>query len=272
MSKEPNHEVQSDDEPVVDLVRAPRRPSQTPPPPPVGRAARASAPDEAEITVAIDVDLGSGDDLVGQMLPPSSASSPPPPPTRFNTAAPLAPPRPSSTATPVRPSNVPPAPRMPAAQAMEKVAELQEQLELAKRTLVTRDTEIRTLLTQRDARIAELETVKSQLAAREFTIKELEFAVLAKETKIRDLENEMESLRRPGEGPGDDLQQIRGIGRAFERELKRIGVRTFAQIAAWTQADIDAIAPQIKAQPERIRRDGWVQHASELILQRNARG
>ena len=151
---------------------------------------------------------------------------------------------------------------------MEKISELQELLEQTKRTLATRDAEIRTLLTQRDARIAELEAVKSQLAAREFTVKELEFAVLAKETRVRDLEKEMESMRSPGEGPGDDLQQIRGIGRGFERELRRIGVRTFEQIAAWTPADIDAIAPQIKAQPERIRRDGWVQHASELAAQR----
>jgi large subunit ribosomal protein L21 len=158
---------------------------------------------------------------------------------------------------------------MPAGQAAEKIAELQEQLDLTKRTLAARDAEIRTLLTQRDARIAELEGVKSQLAAREFAIKELEFAVLAKETKVRDLEKDLESLRAPGEGPGDDLQLIRGIGRGFERELKRIGVRTFAQIAAWTQADIEEIAPRIKAQPERIRRDGWVQHAGELLAERS---
>jgi predicted flap endonuclease-1-like 5' DNA nuclease len=228
-----------------------------------------SSPDATEALVLPQVDATSGDGLVRQMLPPHSGSSPPPPPTRFNTAAPLAPPRPGATGTPSRPSNVPPAPRLPAAQAGEKIAELQEQLDVAKRSLGNRDAEIRTLLTQRDARIAELEAVKSQLAAREFSIKELEFAVLAKETKIRDLEKEMDSLRSPGEGPGDDLQQIRGIGRAFERELKRIGVRTFDQIAAWTQTDIDEIAPRIKAQPERIRRDGWVQHASELIAQRN---
>jgi large subunit ribosomal protein L21 len=174
-----------------------------------------------------------------------------------------------SNVPPSRASNVPPAPRIPASQAVEKMAELQEQLELTKRTLATRDAEIRTLLAQRDARIAELEEVKSQLAAREFAIKELEFSVLAKETKVRDLEKELESLRAPGEGPGDDLQLIRGIGRGFERELKRIGVRTFEQIAAWTQADIEEIAPRIKAQPERIRRDGWVQHASELAAQRS---
>jgi predicted flap endonuclease-1-like 5' DNA nuclease len=270
MNKEPNRDVEVDNDEVIELVKAPpRRSAQTPSPPPAGQLVRSSSPDIAEITRGPSPEATSGDGSVRQMLPPQSASSPPPPPTRFNTAAPLAPPRPSSSGTPARASNVPPAPRFPAAQAAEKLAELQEQLDLAKRNLAMQDAEIRTLLAQRDARIAELEAVKSQLAAREFSIKELEFAVLAKETKIRDLEQEMESLRSPGQGPGDDLQQIRGIGRGFERELKRIGVRTFEQIAAWTQADIDAIAPQIKVQPERIRRDGWVQHASELIAQRS---
>jgi predicted flap endonuclease-1-like 5' DNA nuclease len=230
--------------------------------------------DEGEVTEvtaapepAIARGNGHADGSARDMVPRTTSSSPPP--TRFNTAAPLAPPRPNSTGSPARPSNVPPAPRIPASQAVEKIAELQEQLDLLKRTLSARDAEIRTLLTQRDARTAELEGVKSQLAAREFSIKELEFAVLAKETKIRDLEEELEAAQNPGEGPGDDLQQIRGIGRGFERELRRIGIRTFAQIAAWTPADIDEIAPQIKAQPERIRRDGWVQRAGELVAERN---
>ena len=247
MNKEPSNEVELDDDAVI------------------------------EVPVLPEAAVASTDGPIRQMLPPSSGSTPPPPATRFNTAAPLAPPRPSPTGTPSRPSgvppsrasNLPPAPPMPVGQAVEKIAELQEQLDMAKRNLATRDAEIRTLLTQRDARIAELEGVKSQLAAREFSIKELEFAVLAKETKVRDLEKEIESLRAPGEGPGDDLQLIRGIGRGFERELKRIGIRTFAQIAAWTHGDIEEIAPRIKAQAERIRRDGWVQHASELVAERS---
>jgi predicted flap endonuclease-1-like 5' DNA nuclease len=265
MNKEPNSEVDVDEEPVLDLVKAPRSPAHSPPPPPVDRAARASSPD---VTVENGPPRNAGvDGSVPQILPPATSSAPPPP-SRFNTAAPVAPPRPNPTGVPARPSNLPPAPRIPAAQAAEKLAELQEQLDQTRRALTTRDAEIRTLLTQRDARIAELEAVKSQLAAREFSIKELEFAVLAKETKVRDLEKELQSTRAPGEGPGDDLQQIRGIGRGFERELRRIGVRTFEQIAAWTPEDIDAIAPQIKAQPERIRRDGWVEHAAELAAQR----
>ena len=196
------------------------------------------------------------------------SSSSAPPPTRFNSAAPVAPPRPTPSQSPPGPSQVPPAPRLSPAQ-FAALTDTIEQLDLAKRTLATRDAEIRMLLTQRDARIAELESVRSQLAAREFTIKELEFSVLAKETKIRDLEREVEALQRPGEAPGDDLQLVRGIGRGFERELKRIGVRTFAQIAAWTPDDIEDIAAQINVPADRIRRDGWVQHASELCAERS---
>jgi predicted flap endonuclease-1-like 5' DNA nuclease len=264
MNKEPNSELETGEEPVLDLVKAPR--SAHAPPPPAVDNARSSSPD---VTSANGPTREAGPDAsLPQILPPSSGSNPPPP-SRFSTAAPIAPPRPNPTGVPQRPSNLPPSPRIPAAQAAEKLAELQEQLDQTKRALATRDAEIRTLLTQRDARIAELEAVKSQLAAREFGIKELEFAVLAKETKVRDLENELEAIRAPGQGPGDDLQQIRGIGRGFERELRRIGVRTFEQIAAWTPEDIETIAPQIKAQAERIRRDGWVQHASELAALRS---
>lgn len=229
-------------------------------------SSRGSSTDTLDRT-PLAADVTSGEAPARQTFP-SQTSSHPPAPSRFNTAAPLAPPRPSTSGAPPRPSNVPPAPRIPAAQAAEKLGEVQAELDLTKRTLATRDAEIRALLAQRDQRIAEHEAVKSQLAAREFTIKELEFSIIAKETKIRDLEAELESLQRPGEGPGDDLQQIRGIGRGFERELRRIGIRTFEQIAAWTPEDIDSIAPQIKVQAERIRRDGWVEHAAELAAAR----
>ena len=191
MNKEPELELEPDEEEVLDLVKAPLRSSHVPPR--QGRASSADAPSETTPTTEAGA---TADGAIAQMLPPHSPSSPPP--TRFSTAAPLAPPRPNALGAPTRPSNVPPAPRIPASQAAEKIAELQEQLEQTKRNLAARDAEIRTLLTQRDARIAELEAVKSQLAAREFGIKELEFAVLAKETKVRDLEKELESLQSPG--------------------------------------------------------------------------
>jgi predicted flap endonuclease-1-like 5' DNA nuclease len=142
--------------------------------------------------------------------------------------------------------------------------EVQEQLEIARRALTVKDAELRTLLGQRDAGILELESVRHQLAQRELSVKEHEFAALSREARIRELEKELEAARLSSGNAGDDLKRIRGIGPAFERELKRLGVSKFAQIAAWTPADIESIAKKIKAKPERIRRDNWVARAAEL--------
>ncbi len=142
--------------------------------------------------------------------------------------------------------------------------ELQEQLDLVKRALSTREAELRTLLAQRDAGLLELETLRHQIGSRELAVKELEFAALARETHVRELEKELGAARVNAANSGDDLKLIRGIGPAFERELKRIGVSSFSQIAAWTPADVESIAKKIKAKPERIRRDNWVGRAAEL--------
>jgi len=142
--------------------------------------------------------------------------------------------------------------------------EVQEQLDNARRALSAKDAELRTLLAQRDAGILELEAVRHQLAQRDLSMKELEFAALARETRIRELEKELGAARLQAGNAGDDLKRIRGIGPAFERELKRLGVSSFAQIAAWTAEEVESIAKKIKAKPERIRRDNWVGRAAEL--------
>jgi predicted flap endonuclease-1-like 5' DNA nuclease len=131
-----------------------------------------------------------------------------------------------------------------------------------------KDAEIRTVLAQRDASITELESVRQKLGARELAVKELEFAVLSRETRIRELEKELEIARAQAGDAGDDLKLIRGIGPAFERELRRLGVCKFSQIAAWTPEDVESISKKIKAKPERVRRDNWIGRAAELAAGR----
>jgi predicted flap endonuclease-1-like 5' DNA nuclease len=167
-----------------------------------------------------------------------------------------------------RPSSIPRAAGLPLPPSapVEKnpTAELLEQLEAAKRAVSAKEAEVHVIVAQRDARIAELEAVRVELAAREFKIKELEVATMANESKIRELERELESERVMAGGKADDLKLIKGIGPGFERELHKLGIHSFAQIAAWSMADIDQIAPKIKAKPDRIRRDEWIQRATEL--------
>jgi len=68
----------------------------------------------------------------------------------------------------------------------------------------------------------------------------------------------------PGEPAAepDDLKAIKGIGPKFEKALVKIGVRTFDEIASWSDDDLHRVASAIGTRPQRMR--GWVEHAREL--------
>ena len=62
----------------------------------------------------------------------------------------------------------------------------------------------------------------------------------------------------------DALVQIKGLGPKMEGLLKDLGVTSFAQIAAWTPADIAKIDPQLGNFAGRIERDDFVEQAKLL--------
>lgn len=62
----------------------------------------------------------------------------------------------------------------------------------------------------------------------------------------------------------DDLKQLSGVGPALEKKLHEAGVTTFAQIAAWTEADIAEMNEKLSFKG-RIEREGWVEQAKEKI-------
>ena len=62
---------------------------------------------------------------------------------------------------------------------------------------------------------------------------------------------------------GDDLKQLSGVGPALEKKLHEAGVTTFAQIAAWTEADIAEMDEKLSFKG-RIEREGWVEQAKKL--------
>ena len=62
---------------------------------------------------------------------------------------------------------------------------------------------------------------------------------------------------------GDDLKRLSGVGPALEKKLLTAGVTTFAQIAAWTEADIAEFDEKLSFKG-RIEREGWVEQAKEL--------
>ena len=72
-----------------------------------------------------------------------------------------------------------------------------------------------------------------------------------------------DEARVEGADASDDLKQLSGVGPALEKKLHAAGVTSFAQIAAWTQDDIDAMNEQLSFKG-RIEREGWVDQAKDL--------
>lgn len=65
-------------------------------------------------------------------------------------------------------------------------------------------------------------------------------------------------------GDADDLRKIKGVGPKLIALLQSLGVTQFAEIAAWTDADIDRVDAQLGTFAGRIRRDNWVEQAKFL--------
>ncbi|MCA0921648.1 50S ribosomal protein L21 [Pseudooceanicola nanhaiensis] len=61
----------------------------------------------------------------------------------------------------------------------------------------------------------------------------------------------------------DDLKKLSGVGPALEKKLLAAGITSFAQIAAWTEADIAKFDEELSFKG-RIEREGWVDQAKEL--------
>jgi large subunit ribosomal protein L21 len=62
---------------------------------------------------------------------------------------------------------------------------------------------------------------------------------------------------------GDVLSTIKGIGPGIAKKLDDQGITTFAQIAAWTDADVEAIEEKLSFKG-RVGREDWIAQAKTL--------
>ena len=69
---------------------------------------------------------------------------------------------------------------------------------------------------------------------------------------------EVELAARANENRADDLARIKGVGPKLVALLGSFGITRYRQIAAWSEADIARIDPQLGAFQGRIVRDDWV--------------
>ena len=72
------------------------------------------------------------------------------------------------------------------------------------------------------------------------------------------------TLAAPIAGGADDISLIGGVGPKILKGLSDLGVTTFAQIAGWTDADVERIETELK-QKGRVAREEWIEQAKELM-------
>lgn len=70
-------------------------------------------------------------------------------------------------------------------------------------------------------------------------------------------------LFTPPEAAPDDLERIRGIGPVLKGRLNKLGITTFAQIAAFTDKDLERL-DEVLDFKGRIARERWVAQAKAL--------
>ena len=63
---------------------------------------------------------------------------------------------------------------------------------------------------------------------------------------------------------GDDLTLLKGVGPKLSARLADLGITSYAQIAAWGEADIAAVDAQLGTFAGRATRDNWVEQAGFL--------
>lgn len=62
----------------------------------------------------------------------------------------------------------------------------------------------------------------------------------------------------------DDLKEIKGVGPVLEGKLHALNVKTFAQIAAFTDDDVELVSSALSGFKDRVTRDDWIAQAKEL--------
>lgn len=63
---------------------------------------------------------------------------------------------------------------------------------------------------------------------------------------------------------GDDLTQLNGVGPAYAKKLNEAGITSFAQVAAWKAADLEALDADIPGIKAKADSGDWVKQAKEL--------
>lgn len=115
-----------------------------------------------------------------------------------------------------------------------------------------------------ELRPAKVETPKAEPPKVDTAEAEVPKAEPAKAEAPKAVTENTEADKAVAENTVDDLKVIAGIGPKLEQVLNKLGVSSFAQIAAWTDADVTRIEDHFGF-PGRVLRDGWIEQAAKLM-------
>jgi predicted flap endonuclease-1-like 5' DNA nuclease len=141
-----------------------------------------------------------------------------------------------------------------------RVKDLEAQLERARQRAESAEAErdrSRVLAAELEARLDRTEPLGPRVPTQLEELREAKLTIARLEQELSD------SLA--WEAPaGDDLKRIPGIGPKYEKALNELGIRTFAQIAAWTLEDVERMAAKLKVHRARMEKSDWVGEAAKL--------
>lgn len=166
------------------------------------------------------------------------------------------------------------APRKPAASS-KPAADAQATLERLAKEITTQETLLKALsqeLEDWQRRVSRLREKANDPAGLGLASKSL----LRSETQVADAQNSLDRLQHQHLAlrhcldqassitQDDDLTRIKGIKGVLNTQLHAYGIRTFHQIATWTEADVETFS-DLLAFKDRAKRDQWVQQAQALL-------
>ncbi|OLF75269.1 50S ribosomal protein L21 [Maricaulis sp. W15] len=73
-----------------------------------------------------------------------------------------------------------------------------------------------------------------------------------------------EKAAAPKAAAADALTELTGVGPALATKLNEAGITTFAQVAAWTDADLDALNETITGLKAKAEKNDWINAAKAL--------
>ena len=111
---------------------------------------------------------------------------------------------------------------------------------------------------------AGLALARRSLEGSQKRLDEAQSAAAAVESRERVLQKALEQAAQLPPGTEDDLTRIKGIKKVLRDKLHAHGIRTFRQIAEWTEEDLHAFS-EILAFKNRATRDKWQEQARELL-------